>query len=194
MIGRLLRSERAVTAVEFALASPVIFAVVLGGLEMGHTMYVKAVLDGEVQKAARDLSLEDAASQTRRDAIIARARSDVRQVINTADVQFVTTAYHDYRNANGSGEEYNDRNHNGRCDNNEVYIDSNSNNRWDSDPGVDGAGGAKDVMLLTATVTYPRMPLSRIWADSSTVRMTSTTLLRNQPSSEQATPVERNCP
>jgi hypothetical protein len=55
-----------------------------------------------------------------------------------------------------------------------------------SHPGANGIGGARDVVLYTANVTYPRMfPLHSMIGLPSNVTVSATTVLRNQPFDEQ---------
>lgn len=186
--------KRGATLVEFAIVAPVMLTLLLGGLELGHTMYVRAILRGQVEKAARDLSLESSSGPLGTDPVLARIRRNVQAVASSAQVTFVTTAYHDYKSARDRAEEYDDRNHDGRCDANEPYVDANNNNQWDIDLGVAGRGGAKDVVLFTATATYPRLALGRFFGSSDIVRLQASTLLRNQPSDDQSAAPLRSCP
>src|SRR3546814_3699813 len=46
------------TIVEFAFVGPVLVLLLMGTLDVGHTLYMQAVLQGVMQKAARDSALE----------------------------------------------------------------------------------------------------------------------------------------
>jgi len=62
------------------------------------------------------------------------------------------------------------------------FIDINGNGVWDSDRGTDTMGGARDAVLYTVTVSYPRaFPLMHLLGFSQTVTSQSQTVLRNQP-------------
>ena len=187
----LWRDTRGAALMEFAIVAPVLLLLIVGGLGAGHTMYVQSVLNGEMQKAARDTTLEDASGDARRAAIQARVRSQVQEVINNATVDFALTSFHDYRNAANRAEEYTDSNHDGTCNNGESYVDANNNGSWDLQGGTAGIGGSKDVVLLKATVSYPSfLPYGQ---RSGMMTLTSSTLLRNQPSSDQAAAPLRTC-
>jgi len=189
--GRKLRlgsDQRGIALVEFALVAPVFLLMVLGGLELLHTMYVRSVLTGQLQKASRDLSLEDASATVRQEAIRTTVESAVRNVMPTATVTMVSKSFHDYTNAANPAEELSDANHNGKCDKGEAFIDSNRNGTWDQDGSAEGRGGAKDVVLLTATVSYDRLPLAQLFGNGPKIEMSAKTLLRNQPSDQQADP------
>jgi len=181
-----LDDNRGATLVEFALVAPVFLLLVLGGLELCHTMYVRSILVGQLQKAARDVTLEDASATERQAAIRASVESAVRNVMPSATVSFTYRAYQDYANAANGAEEFNDSNHNGVCDKGEGYVDANRNGTWDQVGGSEGRGGAKDVVLLTATASYTRLPLATLFGGGPKREVTAKTLLRNQPSDQQA--------
>lgn len=188
---RILPDTRGAAMMEFALVAPVLLLMVVGGLGAGHTLYVKSVLDGEMQKAARDTSLEDAASDTRRAVIQDRVRAQVHELIAGARVDFQLTSFHDYRNAQNRKEEYTDSDHDGTCNHGESYVDANNNGTWDLQGGRDGVGGSKDVVLLNAIVSYPSF--LAFGQSRGQMTLTSSTLLRNQPSSDQAPAPMRKC-
>ena len=156
-------------------------------------MYVRSLLVGQLQKAARDLSLEGAAAQTQQDAITAAVRSAVRSVVPAATVTVVPKSYHDYSNVASPAEEYNDADHDGVCNHGEAFVDMNRNGHWDADGGTNDRGGAKDVVLLIATVSYDRMPLGRMFAASPRMTLIAKTMIRNQPNDTQADPPTALC-
>lgn len=188
----LLRNRSGVTAIEFAFVAPVLMILIMGGLEVGHTMYVNSILVGAVQKAGRDMSLEDAS--TNLTTIEGNIGTAVRQVVRLqSDPTFTIRSYHDYVNAQSPAEEFGDTDHDGLCDHGETYVDSNDNGQWDADGSVDGRGGAKDVVLFTASITYDRLPIGRFISSNPTMTLTASTLLRNQPSNQQSQPTTRVC-
>lgn len=193
MWRRSLRSDASgVSTIEFAILSPVLFLIICGGLEVGHTMYVQSVLTGQMQKAGRDLALEGSANAGARAQLEQRVSDSIRPLISSPTITFVTKAYHDYRNV-GRPEEYVDTNGNGVCDNKEPYVDANNNGAWNDDSANAGPEGAKDVVLFEATVRYNRIISGAYLPFGNEVTLKSSTLLRNQPSSDQAAAPQRNC-
>lgn len=179
---------------EFALVLPIALLLILGGIEIGHTMYVKSILVGKLQKAARDISLEGASSDTAIATIESEVTNGVQQVMSGAAVTYEKLSFHDYKNAATRPEEFGDTNHDGICNDGEAFVDGNGNGRWDLDGAREGRGGAKDVMLLTATVSYDRLGLGRLFAADPKMKLVASTLLRNQPSTTQAQPNTGICP
>jgi Flp pilus assembly pilin Flp len=175
----LARDNRGVTAVEFALIAPALLMVLLGLFDNGYNLYISSVLHGAAQKAARDSTIEGA--ETKGLAIDDSVRSAVHNVVPGAQVTFDRRAYRDYSDINRP-EDFTDVDHDGACDNNEPFEDLNGNGIWDSDPGTDTMGGARDAVLYTVTVTYPRaFPLMHLIGVPNTVTAQTKTVLRNQP-------------
>ncbi|WP_242151296.1 TadE/TadG family type IV pilus assembly protein [Sphingomonas sp. BAUL-RG-20F-R05-02] len=194
MLTNLVKSNRGSTLIEFAIIAPVLVLMLLGGLEIGHTIYVRSALVGSLQKAARDISLESASSSTQMNAINATVATAVHQIMPSAKVELVAKSYHDYSNAASPAEEYNDADHDGRCDHGEAFVDSNRNGSWDQDGSVSGRGSARDVVLLVATASYSRLGLTSLLAGSPQTVLTAKTLIRNQPNDQQAEPPTGTCP
>lgn len=194
----LRRDARGVTVVEFAIVAPVLCLFLAGTFDMAHTLYMKAVLQGIVQKTARDSSLQlnstDASAQA---AIDARVTAQVKALANNATPTFLRRYYKTFSDAQAAkAEPYKDTNNDGRCDNGEAYTDINNNGVWDADGG-DNSGGAKDRTVYTVQVSYPRMlPIWKFIGISNTTVLTAQTVLEIQPYDEQSgygTATTRNC-
>ena len=108
--------ERGVTAVEFALAGPVLLVMLLGIFDIGHMTYVMAALNGAVQRVARDATLEGA-DVTTQDAFVTTA---IQRVAPSATVTTTRKSYFDFTEI-AQPEPWNDSNANGRCDNSESF-------------------------------------------------------------------------
>lgn len=181
LIRRLRGDERGVTAIEFAVAGPVLMVMLLGMFDIGHMTYVTAALNGAVQRVARDATLETA-NVTTQDAYVT---SVVQRTAPGATVATTRKSYYDFTEI-AQPEPLNDRNSNGRCDNSETYTDENRNGRWDADVGVSGNGGANDVVVYTVTVTYtPLFPIPGISNRNNTRTLTASAVRKNQPFSTQ---------
>lgn len=184
LLRRLFGDNGGATLVEFAFVGPVLILLIMGIFDMAHTQYTNALVNGAMQKAGRDMTLENAASRTA--ANDARVRAQVLNIVpNGATVEFERLSHFDFTDI-GEPEEFADDNLDGICNNNEVYADANGNSQWDADRGRDGIGGARDAVLYTAIVTYPRMfPMFELAGMPDQVTLRSSTVLRNQPFDEQ---------
>ena len=179
----LIFARDAVSAIEFTLIAPVFLMLVMGIFDIGQMGYGVAVLNGAVQKAARDSSLETTNTETADNLV----KSQVQAIFPGATYHSVRTSYYDFVDI-GRPERWNDANNNGQCDAHESYVDENGNGQWDRDIGQDGNGGASDVVVYKFTVTYspvfkiPFMPEK--WEQRS---LTSTAIRKNQPFATQDT-------
>lgn len=169
--------ERGVTAIEFAIAAPVLIMLLLGIYDMGHTLYVSALLRGAVQQAARSDTLEVA------DVAKANAYVEgiVKSVVPQAEVRSKRVSYYDFADIKRA-ESWNDNNGNGVCDKAESYIDENRNLRWDPDVGVENNGGANDVTLYTVDVIYEPIFINPFVSSSKNLRtLSASAVKKNQP-------------
>lgn len=203
MTGRRLRSlvrdRRGNTVIEFAIVAPVMIALIMGLLDLGFQIYAQSVLDGAVQKAARDSALQGGAQST--GTIDSRVLGMLQPLIGSPQPSCAVAVpstrvpatwcvtRKNYDNfAAIKPEPFSDTNGNGLRDSSECFQDVNGNGSWDADPGNAGQGGANDVTLYTFSVTFPRLfPVAAMIGWPAMLRMTSTTILKNQPYDSQAT-------
>jgi Flp pilus assembly protein TadG len=173
------RDQGGATAVEFALISPVLAMALIGLFDMGYAVYANTMLQGALQRAARDSTVEGAANRV---AEINKAVIDeVRPVVPEANFTFTRKSYANFSDV-GVGEDYTDANDNNVCDDGEAFEDANGNGVWDRDRGTEGAGGARDAVLYTVTMKYPRMfPMASLIGLPQVVTNSASTVLRNQP-------------
>lgn len=184
LLARLMRDESGATLTEFAFVGPVLVLMVMGIFDMAHTQYTAALVNGAMQKAGRDLTLEGAGSTEA--SIDQRVIDQVSAVVpSTASVELEKLSHFDFSDV-GQAEEFDDDNGDGICNNGEVFVDVNDNGQWDSNRGEDGIGGARDVVLYTAVVTYPRLfPMYGLAGMDQSVTLRSSTVMRNQPFDQQ---------
>lgn len=192
MIRRALLADRSgATIVEFALVAPVLVTLLLGLFDTGYNLYTASILQGAIQEAARDSTIEGA-TPTALDAKVSEA---VRNIAPNATIAFSRKSYADFSDID-TPEDFTDVNDNGVCDAGEPYEDANGNGFWDTDRGTAGQGGARDAVLYSVTVTYPHaFPVGSLIGLSDKFSVKSQTVLRNQPYAlqDRAPAVTRNC-
>lgn len=198
-LARLARDRRGATIVEFAMVAPAMCLFLVGAFDISHTLYAQAVLQGAVQKAARDATLEEGSTADQQKLLDDRVRAQAGRLANTAEITFTRRFYRSFSEvAAARAEAFTDTNSNGICDAGEPYQDDNNNGHWDADGGNAGQGGAKDAVLYTAKMTYPHLlPIYRFIGGSDTVTIVASTVLKNQPYADQGNyepPTVRNCP
>lgn len=193
-VGSALKDERGATLTEFGLVAPVLCVLIMGIFDMAHTQYTSGLVNGAMQKAGRDLTLENAGSrQTSIDQAVINQIQTVTP--SNATVTLEKLSHFDFSDI-GEPEQFTDNDGDGVCNNNEPFEDSNNNGQWDPDRGASGIGGARDAVLYTATVSYPRLfPMAGLVGMSDNVTLSASTVLRNQPYDEQNKSVAvGNCP
>lgn len=198
-LRRAHRDQRGAAITEFGLIAPVFLLMMLGALDMAHTLYMQGVLQGVVQKAARDSSLETGKQDATRDVIDQRIEDQVHHLAANATVEINRRNFYDYtKAAQALAEPFNDNNENGRCDDGEPYQDNNANGVRDADGGSAGQGGTQDAVVLTVDVNYPRFfPLDKMIGLPGDVHLSAKTVLTNQPYDKKAgapVPLVRHCP
>ena len=190
--------EAGATLVEFGLISTVLFSTLLGFMDLGHSLYMQSVLQGAVQKSARDSTLESGKAEAQRQLLDGAVREQVQHLVANSTVSFSRRYFRDFtKAAQATAEAFQDINGNGRCDNDEPFQDNNHNTVWDRDGGDNGQGGAKDDVVYTVTITYPRLfPMAKLIGLSEHVTVEARTVLENQPFGEQGNygvPVVGHC-
>lgn len=191
LLNRLRADRRGAAMVEFAIIAPTLMVVMTTLGDFAHDSYVKSVLQGAVHKAARDGTLES--GSTNLGAIDQKVRKIVYPTVNNATFSFSRKAYSTFSNV-GRPEPFTDSNGNGTRNAGECYQDYNNNSNWDADMGRDGAGGARDIVLYTVTVTYPRiMPIYGLVGLPQDNTVEATTVLKNQPYGTQNTTAAVRC-
>lgn len=197
-ITNLYENQDGATIVEFGLISTLFVTTLLGFMDLGHSLYVQSVLQGAVQKSARDSTLETGKAEAQQSLLDAEVRERVQRLAANSTVSFSRRFFRDFtKAAQATAETYQDINGNGRCDDNEPFQDNNGNSVWDRDGGDNGQGGAKDNVVYVVTMTYPRLfPMAKLVGMSETVTVEATTVLGNQPFGEQGsygTPTVGHC-
>jgi Flp pilus assembly protein TadG len=205
-LRNLMRAQDGVTILEFGLISPALMVLLLGALDIGHTLYMQSLLQGAVQKAARDGTLETAAgtASTPRDTIDTVVTNQLKTLNKSGTVTISRRFYRTFsKAAAATAESFTDSasgpNKNQRCDAGEPYTDANNNGVWDADGGDSvNRAGARDNIVYTVQISYPRMfPLDKLIGGKGTTTLTASTVLANQPFGNQGTytaPTVRNCP
>ncbi|EQB16271.1 TadE/TadG family type IV pilus assembly protein [Sphingobium lactosutens] len=183
----LAADQAGATIVEFGLISTVLFSTLLGFMDLAHSLYMQSVLQGAVQKSARDSTLESGKAEAQQQLLDDAVRKKVQHLAANSKVDFSRRYFRDFtKAAQATAEAFQDINGNGRCDNDEPFQDNNNNSIWDRDGGDRGQGGAKDDVVYTVTITYPRLfPMAELIGLSKDVTVEARTVLENQPFGEQ---------
>jgi len=192
LLHRLAADTRGMTIIEFAFIAPTLLVLMMGTFDLGFRAYATSVLQGEVQKAARDATLET--GSTAGTALNTRVQTQVSRVVPNGTWTFARRSYSSFTRA-GAAENFTDSNGNGTREAGECFQDENGNGNWDSDVGLNGQGTSDDIVTYTASVSFPRLfPMYGLLGWSPNQTISATTTLRNQPYGTQTTyPVTAIC-
>lgn len=181
LLRQLKRDQSGVTMVEFAVIAPTFLILLLGTFDIGQMVYAQSVLNGAVQSAARDASLEGG-DTTAADALVLER---VETIMPGVELETERTSYFDFADIERP-EQWNDEDDNGLCNDGEAFVDENRNGQWDDDIGMSGNGGANDVVIYTVQATYEpivKVPFMREAWQSRT--LSSSAIKKNQPFATQ---------
>lgn len=181
LFRKLHRDENGAAIVEFALVAPTMVLMMMGVFELGHTMYVQSVVNGAMQEAGRDSTVEKAQLKQ----IEKQIERRVGPVAAGAEFTYRRAFHTDYSTIDRM-ELFTDVNNDGECNNGEPFEDLNENGVRDQAKGKDGQGNARDAVVFQVDVTYDRlfpMPSLQGWSAENTV--VGRTILRNQPFRQQ---------
>ena len=183
-LRKLRRDTDGVTAVEFGFAMPVMAVVLMGLFDIGFQVYAQSILQGAIQEAARETTLES--GTTTSSALDDTVKDNVLNVIPGAELTFTRKNYVNFSDVS-QAEDFTDTNGDQICNNGEAFEDVNGNGIWDDDRGMDGVGGARDAVLYSATASFDRVfPFGKLVGLPDEVSVTGATVLRNQPFGDQA--------
>ena len=194
-LGKLARDEQGATIVEFGLLAIPLFVMILGGIDLGYQNYVRSLMQGALNDAARLAAVEDPDINIEGDTPEEKVENLVRDIAGTvaldATITVTSQSYFDFSEIGNPEALMTDVNGNGAFDeeDGDCWEDSNGNGEFDTDAGRDGIGGSDDVVFYTANVQMPRLlPLDKFINVPSTIDMSLETAIRNQPYGTQANP------
>ncbi len=184
-LRKMRRDQRGASAVEFALTAPILFLVISGTLDMAQGYYVNTVLQGSLNAAGRNSSLQSAGTEAATlDAAVSKM---IKYAMPKASVTFTRKSYSQFSSV-GKPEDFTDTIDNDTYDPTECFVDMNGNETWDADMGTTGLGGANDVQVYKVSVSYkPMFGFGSYLGLPTNQKIQGTTILRNQPYSTQST-------
>jgi len=183
MKGFFWHCRRGVTAVEFALTTPMIFVAMVGLFEIAMILSASVLMEGGVREAARFGITGSVPAGTSREQMIRQIVADnTMGLIDMANLQVTTLVYKSFDQI-GQPEPFTDTNANGQFDDGEPFTDVNGNGQWDADMGAAGAGGPGDVVVYTLTYNWPLMTplLNDLIGHAGTIPLRASIAVRNEP-------------
>lgn len=182
-LADLWRADDGGALIEFAMVAPVAMLMSMGLCDVAYQLYMQSVLAGLVQKTARDATIQNATTATL-DAKVLTLMQNINKGALYATGSPTRESYSTFGAI--APEPFTDSNRNGIRDAGECFTDVNGNGAWDADAGILGNGGASDMVVYTATMTYPHLFPVATWMGWPTrATITATTIMKNQPYTTQ---------
>jgi hypothetical protein len=180
---RLLASDDGASAVEMAVALPVLMLLIMVMVESFTLVWVNAAMESALREAARfGLTGWAPAGTDRRAAIMDILRRRTLGLIDEATATIEMRVFGEFDQI-GVPEPYDDTvSANGRYDNGENFRDINGNGRWDDGSGSEDEGGPGEVVVYTIAYRSPFLtPLQRWIGGSGTTELRASAVVRNEP-------------
>lgn len=190
----LLQDEQGVTIIEFALILAPMLLMIIGGLDVGYQSYLRLMMQGALNDAARTAAVENPIIGIDGDTVEEQVENMIRSAVVAPNSEITVTqkSYFDFSDIGNPERLMKDNNNNGRFDavDNDCWEDANGNGRYDIDAGADGNRGANDVVFYTVNLKMPRLFPTHAFLPglSNTLEYQFQTAVRNQPFDEQEAP------
>lgn len=178
---RFLRCNSGVTAVEFALISPIFLLLIFGIVEFSLIMFTSAVMESATTNSARTGKTGFVQVGISRQQLIVNSINDrTAGLLDPTKITINTKVYSGFDKV-GDAEPYTDTNGNGMYSSGEPFSDVNSNGVWDADMGSAGLGNANDIVLYE--VSYPWLIMTPIISTllGTTYNITVRSVVKNEP-------------
>lgn len=192
-VRRLGADEQAVTAVEFGLLAVPLCLLLFVFLDLGYQIYVRAVLQGALNDAARTASVENPDFGTSVGTVEQRVqgaiKSQVGTLVKNGKYEIETSSYYRFSQVGRPERLITDKNSNGQYDPGDCWQDTNPNDTFDMSAGQQGLGGADDIVFYNVLLTAPRLfPLVSMLGAPENYSIRARAAIRTQPYAQQRQP------
>jgi len=186
-LRRLGRDQRGVNIVEFAFILAPLLTVLLVILDFGYRMYLEVVVEGTLNKAARQATI-GGVSPANIDSLV---RSQLVAFSKNAEITIDKQSYYQFSGVGKPEKILTDTAPLGVYNKGDCWEDSKPNGVYDSSQGSEGLGGSDDIVYYSVKVDFPRLvPLGGFLGFAPTETVEGKTVLRNQPYGAQGTPAK----
>jgi Flp pilus assembly protein TadG len=183
---RLWGDRRGASILEFAIVCMPLMVMMFGLFALGYRQYVAVQLQDALDQAARMVTIGTSTTAAELTAIV---KTKIDPVAANATVAVVPTSYNKFDRVAKAEPITTDTAPLGIYNAGDCFSDINGNGRWDADAGKAGTGGSDDVVLYTATASYPELvPMKGLLGWDPNEIVTATTMLKNQPYASQPEP------
>jgi TadE-like protein len=191
LLSRIRKNQDGTTVLEFAFVAPVFVMMMLGGLDIGYSLYLRTVGAGTLEAAARSASLQGASQAV----MEARIRTAMNKLLpkNQRNVPGAVTitqkSYTDYSRVNQPELLVSDVDNDGVLDIGDCWLDEDEDGVFGVNQGRTGLGGSDDAVYFAVTMAIPRLfPMNTVLGWDDTQSVTVKTVIINQPYGAQPIP------
>ena len=150
---RWARDTRGVSAIEVAIALPVIILVTLSCVELGLDLWVDATVETAIQRASRiGITAVPPQGKTLQQAVHDSIADTLSPWAGRNPIIVIATKSYPSYAAVGQGEPYVDVGKVGHYVQGDPFTDVNKNGVYDSDLGVNGTGGFNDIVKYNISI------------------------------------------
>jgi Flp pilus assembly protein TadG len=190
ILARLRACARGVTLLEFGLIAPALILTIMGIGDLAYQSYLRSVARGVLERASRSASV-GTMNATQMDTYIQEQMANIASKNGSPPV-VVRKSYYNFSRVGKPEKITTDTAPLGSYNSGDCYEDANGNGSYDTAGGSTGLGSADDIVYYEVTITQPRMfPMAKLLGWSADQSVTVTTMVRNQPWANQATPTVR---
>jgi Flp pilus assembly protein TadG len=181
------RDQRGMNIVEFAFVLTPLLTVLLVIIDFGYRMYLEVVVEGTLNKAARQATVGGVATND----IDTYVRNQLVQFSKNATITIDKQSYYQFSGVGKPEKILTDTAPLGVYNKGDCFEDSKPNGVYDTNQGTSGLGGSDDIVYYSVKVDFPRLvPLGKFLGFSNTETVQAKTVLRNQPYGAQGTPAK----
>jgi Flp pilus assembly protein TadG len=191
LLSRIRRNQDGATLIEFTFVAPIFVMLLLGGLDIGYSIYLRTVGSGTLEATARTASLQGA-SQATMEADIRAAMNKLlpqSERANPAAITITQKSYTDYSRVDQPELLVIDTDSDGLLDIGDCWADEDEDGQFGVNQGRTGLGGSDDAVYYTVTMAIPRLfPMHTVLGWDATQSVTVKTVIINQPYGSQPVP------
>ena len=195
LLRRLREDERGATIVEFAMVALPLLVLIMGGIDLGHQTYIRSVMQGALNDAARRASVQDpqftASGSTTEERVTNTILEQLAPIAPGADIMVRQANFYDFSGIGNPEKLMTDTDGDGSYDeeDGDCFSDLDEDGEYDTDSGRVGIGSANDVVFYTAEIDMPRLlPVAQLIGFSPNYEMSVSAAIRNQPFGTQRVP------
>jgi Flp pilus assembly protein TadG len=187
LLGRIGRDQRGTNIVEFAFVVTPLMIVLLVIIDFGYRLYLEVVVEGTLNKAARQATVGGVATAD----IDTYVRNQLTAFSKNAVITIDKQSYYQFSGVGKPEKILTDTAPVGIFNKGDCFEDSKPNGTFDTNQGSEGLGGSDDVVYYNVKVDFPRLvPLGKFLGFASTETVQAKTVLRNQPFGAQGPPAK----